>query len=81
MLSLRARFMLGAALWTVGLFALAGLVTTQIMFRHPQAPVILHNVFAATGHVLVVALLCMAAGFWQVRQGLSTFRRLRDAPG
>ena len=49
MLSLRARFMLGAALWTVGLFAVAGLVTTQVMFRHPQAPVILHRVFAAWG--------------------------------
>jgi signal transduction histidine kinase len=80
-LSLRARLLLGAALWTVGLFAVAGLVTTQIMFRHPRAPVILHNVFAATGHVLVVALLCMAAGFWQVRKGLSAFNRLRERLG
>ncbi len=45
--SLRARILLGAVLWTTGLFAVLGVIMTQIMFRHPSAPRVFHSFFAA----------------------------------
>ena len=36
--SLRARIMLGAVLWSTGLFAVLGVIMTQIIYRHPSAP-------------------------------------------
>jgi len=76
-LSLRGRLVLGAVLWTGGLFAVTGSVTTWLMTRHPESPRILHNLFM---HVLLtstVALACMVAGLWQVKRGLMPLERLR----
>jgi signal transduction histidine kinase len=76
-LSLRGRLVLGAVLWTGGLFAVTGSVTTWLMTRRPETPHILHNLFM---HVLLtstVALACMVAGLWQVKRGLMPFERLR----
>jgi signal transduction histidine kinase len=76
--SLRARLLLGAALWTIGLFAVSGAIMTQIMFHHPSAPRIFHGVFAHVTAVSILALLCMIAGLSQVRRGLSPVNRLRE---
>jgi signal transduction histidine kinase len=76
--SLRARVLLGAALWTVGLFAVSGAIMTQIMFHHPSAPAFFHGVFAHVTAVSILALLCMIAGLSQVRRGLSPVNRLRE---
>ena len=43
--SLRARIMLGAVLWSTGLFAVLGVIMTQIIYRHPSAPRVFHNFF------------------------------------
>jgi signal transduction histidine kinase len=77
-LSLRARLLLGAALWTIGLFAVSGAIMTQIMFHHPSAPRIFHGVFAHVTAVSILALVCMIAGLSQVRRGLSPVNRLRE---
>ena len=77
-LSLRARVLLGAVLWTTGLFAVSGAILTQIMFHHPGAPRFFHGVFAHVTAVSILALLCMLAGFSQVRRGLSPVNRLRE---
>ncbi len=77
-LSLRARVLLGAVLWTTGLFAVSGAIMTQIMFHHPGAPRFFHGVFAHVTAVSILALLCMLAGFSQVRRGLSPVNRLRE---
>ena len=77
-LSLRARVLLGAALWTTGLFAVSGAIMTQIMFHHPGAPRFFHGVFAHVTAVSILALVCMLAGFYQVRRGLSPVNRLRE---
>lgn len=76
-LSLRSRFLLGAILWTLGLFAVVGIVTTQIMFRHPDAPRIVHDAFSHATVLSIVALVCMVAGLSQVRRGLSAVDQLR----
>jgi signal transduction histidine kinase len=77
-ISLRARVLLGAVLWTTGLFAVSGAIMTQIMFHHPSAPRFFHGVFAHVTAVSILALLCMLAGFSQVRRGLSPVNRLRE---
>ena len=78
LLSLRSRLLLGAVLWTAGLFHVAVIVSTAIMSRHPGYPRVLH--FAAEQHGIeawIAAILLMIFGFWQVRSGLSPFNLLR----
>ena len=75
--SLRARVLLGAFLWTAGLFAVVGVVTTQVMFHQPNAPRILHRVFAHATLLSALALLFMIAGLFQVRGVLSAVNHLR----
>jgi signal transduction histidine kinase len=76
-LSLRSRVLTGAILWTLGLFAVAGVALTQVMVRHPGAPLLVHDLFASTTMVSLAALACMVAGLSQVRRGLSGFNALR----
>jgi signal transduction histidine kinase len=75
--SLRSRVLLGAFLWTAGLFAVTGVVTTQIMFQHPNAPRVLHRIFAHATLLSALALVFMIAGLYQVRGVLSAVNRLR----
>ncbi|MFA5897477.1 MAG: ATP-binding protein [Hyphomicrobium sp.] len=77
LLSLRARILLGAALWTAGLFTLAGLFLTHLMLLHPQAPGVFHRIFENLVPVSIVTIVCLVAGFVQVRRGLSSFEALR----
>src|SRR5262249_44292897 len=69
--SLRTRVMLGAALWSVGLFVVTGVLATVLMLHFQSMPYVLHTMF---GHSVIsgaVALAFMLAGFWQVRKGMS----------
>jgi signal transduction histidine kinase len=75
--SLRANVLIGAVLWTVGLFAVAGVVMTQIIYRHPDAPRIFHGIFLHVTAASILALLCLIAGLVYVRSGLSAVDRLR----
>jgi signal transduction histidine kinase len=76
-ISLKARILLGAALWTVGLFTIAAFI---LHFALP--PPSAHGAFRlasryGTGMALVAAL-SMLFGFLQVRRGLSPINQLRD---
>jgi signal transduction histidine kinase len=75
--SLRFRVLLGAVLWTAGLFAAASVVLTQIMFHHAEAPRFFHNLFAHAATWSAIAVLCMIAGLVQVRGVLAAVDRLR----
>lgn len=77
-LSLRARVLLGAALWTLGLFAIAGVMMTLALVYHPEVPVAVHAVFGHPRTVLALAVLAMAFGLLQVRRGLSPVHQLRS---
>jgi signal transduction histidine kinase len=76
-LSLRGRLLLGAALWTTGLFGLA-VVSWHVMLGYRQPPAIMHVVFNHTAAVSVVCLACLVAGLLQVRRGWSPINRLRE---
>ena len=76
--SLRWRVLLGAFLWTAGLFTVSGLVLTMMMLRHERAPIVVHGFFKHTTVAMVMAILCLAAGLWQVRRGLTPVNRLRS---
>lgn len=77
MLSLRAHVLLGAILWTTGLFAMGGVVMTHLVHWHPAAPRIFHGFFMHHMPVAIVALACMAAGLSQVRRGLGAVTQMR----
>ena len=77
-LSLRTHLLLGALLWTIGLFFLVGVVHLHVVLNYPDAPAFLHAVFGHSPLVLLVAAGFMLAGFVQVRRGLSAIRRLRS---
>ena len=77
LMSLRARILIGAALWTAGLFILAGVFLTHLMLLHPQAPGVFHRIFEQLLPVSIVTVAFLVAGFVQVRRGLSSFEELR----
>jgi signal transduction histidine kinase len=76
-LSLKARILLGAALWTVGLFTIAAFI---LHFALP--PPSAHGVFRLASRygagMALIAALSMLFGFLQVRRGLSPINQLRN---
>jgi signal transduction histidine kinase len=75
--SVRSRVWGGALLWTLGLFALAGLLLTQVMERHPESPRVVHGIFMQVGAVTTVAVLLLVVGLIQVSRGVSPIAQLR----
>jgi signal transduction histidine kinase len=77
-LSLRSRLLLGAMLWTIGLSIMMGALLVTAMEFHPSVPIAVttHDVFRQP-LVLMLGVFCMAAGFLQVRNGVSPIRNLR----
>ena len=78
--SLRSRILLGAILWTVGLFGGAVLLSTAIMLHNPRYPIVLHATALFQGGLVLGALVgvCILAGVLYVRSGLSPLDRLRE---
>ena len=77
-LSLRARVMMGAALWTVGLLAVVSVIGIAVLLGHPiQHAFVLHVFFIYPGASLVTAAVFMVLGFWQVKKGLSALDEVR----
>ena len=82
MLSLRARLLLGAVLWTIGLFFASMATMAVVWFHHPDLPLLgrrgsIHTWVQHTVPILVIALACMIAGVVQVRRGLAGITQLR----
>jgi signal transduction histidine kinase len=75
-LSLRARLLLGAALWTVGLFGL-GIVTWHVVLGNREPPIFFHVLFNHTHLFALFCLACLGAGLLQVRRGWSPINQLR----
>jgi signal transduction histidine kinase len=77
--SLRSRILLGAILWTVGLFGGAVLLSTAIMLRNPHYPIVLHSTALFHGGLVLGAFIgvCILGGVLYVRSGLSPLDRLR----
>ena len=77
-LSLRARIILGATLWTTGLFIGFGVILTHAMLLNPNAPDFFHLLFIRhMVELIVITVISLGVGFVQVRRGLSLFDDLR----
>jgi signal transduction histidine kinase len=75
--SLRARVLLGAALWTLGLTAVWAIVLTFYVSAF-------HSLYVIHSHphaLMVVAVASMVAGFAVVRAGLAPFNEMRRRLG
>jgi signal transduction histidine kinase len=70
--SLRSRVLVGSLLWTVGLLAIAHLLSIALIHRYP--------VVMRLGHegVIVAAVIFMIAGLSGLQSGLSPFNQLRE---
>lgn len=77
-LSLRLRLALGAALWSIGVFAAAGALMMHLVGTHPRIPQTVHGVFAQTVQMIVIAAIALTVGFVQMRRGFSPIAQLRD---
>ena len=77
-LSLRAHLLLGASLWTMGLFALAGVALTFVMFHHPSTPRLIHAPFLHFRAASIVGVIFLVAGLFLVSRGLSAVQQLRS---
>jgi signal transduction histidine kinase len=76
--SLRARVLLGALLWSIGLFLGAGLILTHYMLFAPEAPGIFHGLFYHHMWEFAIGTVAsMVIGFHLVKQGLASFDQLR----
>ena len=79
-LSLRSRILFGAALWSVGLIIMAAAALVAVAESHPRARVSIarsvHGPFQQP-LVLTFGAFCLAAGFLQVRRGVSPINGLR----
>jgi signal transduction histidine kinase len=81
-LSLRARVMVGAALWTFGLLTIASIIGIAVLLGHPvQHAFVLRVLIFYPGAALAVAAVCMFLGFWQVKKGFSALDQLRERLG
>jgi signal transduction histidine kinase len=77
LLSLKARILLGAALWTAGLFTFSA-VFLHFVFPHGSAHGAPHWMFRYGPAIALAATLCMLFGFLLVRRGMSPINQLRD---
>ena len=76
--SLRSRLLLGAAFWTLGLFAVGAIVSTAALLGNPSLPRQFHGAAHAHGTALIIfAVVCLLAGLWQVRRGMTPVDQLR----
>jgi signal transduction histidine kinase len=77
-MSLRALIILGATLWTAGLFIGFGVVLTHAMLLNPRAPDFFHRLFIRHMiELILITAVCLTVGLIQVRRGLSLFDDLR----
>ena len=75
-LSLRARLLFGAVLWTIGLFGL-GIVTWHVLLGNREPPLVFHVLFTHTALFSIFCIACLVAGLMQVRRGWSPINQLR----
>lgn len=78
LLSLRARILFGAFLWSMGLFVASGLILTHYMLVNPEAPGIFHGWFVRYMPLnFALMFMFLFGGLSLVRQGLASFSELR----
>ena len=74
LVSLKARILFGATLWTIGHFV----ITVTFLAKSSFVARLLHATVPGSAATAVLAGLCMYVGYLQVRRGLSPIDRLRN---
>jgi signal transduction histidine kinase len=77
LLSLKTRILLGAILWIIGPFMIAG-VFLHFVFPQQSAHGVFHLMFRYWPMMALAAAFCMLFGFLQVRRGLTPINQLRN---
>ena len=78
--SLRTKLIVGAVLWTLGLFGILVVLHNEIMRRNPWLPRHLTSLtIAHTPQLTAIAVVCLLLGLFYVRRGVSGVQRLRGA--
>jgi signal transduction histidine kinase len=78
LLSLKTRILVGAILWTIGLFTIASVLINFVTFFRASALVVHHSFPHAPTAAALVAVLFALFGFLQLRQGMSPINQLRN---
>jgi signal transduction histidine kinase len=84
MLSLRARVLIGASLWTIGLLLLSFGFIAWVWRNFPDMPLLgrrgsIHFIWAShAGLIFLMAAIAMVFGAFQVRRGLAGITQLRE---
>src|SRR3979411_1318298 len=76
LVSLKARILFGATLWTIGHFMIAAVVFLNP--SHASSQRSFHPTAQRSAATAVIAGLCMYVGFLQVRRGMSPINQLRN---
>jgi signal transduction histidine kinase len=74
LVSLKARILFGATLWTIGHFVITVIFLAKISF----VARLLHSTAPGSAAMAVLAGLCMYVGYLQVRRGMSPIDQLRN---
>src|SRR5260370_38452784 len=74
--SLKARILFGAILWTIGHFMIIAVIFLNL--RHESSQWMLHPTAQRSAATAVIAGLCMYLGFLQVRRGIWSINQLRN---
>lgn len=78
--SFRMRLIIGAVLWSLGLFGILVVLHNEIMLRNPWLPRRLWaSTFRHAPHLTVIAIVFLLVGLWQIRRGVSGVQRVRGA--
>jgi signal transduction histidine kinase len=75
--SLRRRIVLGALLWSVGLFVVAGAGMVALVNHHADYATAIHVALSHAPFVFIVSAVCLGVGLWYVRRGLTPVGHLR----
>jgi signal transduction histidine kinase len=78
LVSLKARILFGATLWTIGHFMIVAVIFVNLGAESVFVTRVLHSAVQTSAATAVVAVLFMYLGFLQVRRGISPINQLRN---
>jgi signal transduction histidine kinase len=78
LVSLKARILFGATLWTIGHFMIVAVIFLNLGAESNFVMRVRHAAARSAAPTAVIAGLCMYVGFLQVRRGISSIDRLRN---
>jgi len=69
---------IGATLWSIGVFCISGVVMMHMVLVNPEVPQFFHHIFAKVTAMMAIAAVCISGGVFFMRRGLSPISNLRE---